>query len=192
MIRKFAFEETEIKGLIKVTPFNADDIRGCFTKDYSKEVFEANGITHNLEEVFYTTSYKGVIRALHFQREKQQAKLVRCIHGHIYDVVVDLRKDSPTFKKWLGFDLLGKEHNEILVPGGCAHGYLVLEESIVSYKCGEKFYGEYDDGIMWNDPDLNIQWPLELIGGEEKLILADKDKNLQSFAEFIEKYGSLQ
>lgn len=192
MIRKFAFEETEIKGLIKVTPFNADDIRGCFTKDYSKEVFEANGITHNLEEVFYTTSYKGVIRALHFQREKQQAKLVRCIHGHIYDVVVDLRKDSPTFKKWLGFDLVGKEHNEILVPGGCAHGYLVLEESIVSYKCGEKFYGEYDDGIMWNDPDLNIQWPLELIGGEEKLILADKDKNLQSFAEFIEKYGSLQ
>lgn len=192
MIRKFAFEETEIKGLIKVTPFNADDIRGCFTKDYSKEVFEANGITHNLEEVFYTTSYKGVIRALHFQREKQQAKLVRCIHGHIYDVVVDLRKDSPTFKKWLGFDLLGKEHNEILVPGGCAHGYLVLEESIVSYKCGEKFYGEYDDGIMWNDPDLNVQWPLELIGGEEKLILADKDKNLQSFAEFIGKYGSLQ
>ena len=192
MIRKFAFEETEIKGLIKVTPFNADDIRGCFTKDYSKEVFEAHEITHNLEEVFYTTSYKGVIRALHFQREKQQAKLVRCIHGHIYDVVVDLRKDSPTFKKWLGFDLLGKEHNEILVPGGCAHGYLVLEESIVSYKCGEKFYGEYDDGIMWNDPDLNVQWPLELIGGEEKLILADKDKNLQSFAEFIEKYGSLQ
>ena len=192
MIRKFAFEETGIKGLIKVTPFNADDIRGCFTKDYSKEVFEANGITHNLEEVFYTTSYKGVIRALHFQREKQQPKLVRCIYGHIYDVVVDLRKDSPTFKKWLGFDLLGKEHNEILVPGGCAHGYLVLEESIVSYKCGEKFYGEYDDGIMWNDPDLNVQWPLELIGGEEKLILADKDKNLQSFAEFIEKYGSLQ
>lgn len=192
MIQKFSFEETEIKGLIKVTPFNADDIRGCFTKDYSKEVFEANGITHNLEEVFYTTSYKGVIRALHFQREKQQPKLVRCIYGHIYDVVVDLRKDSPTFKKWLGFDLLGKEHNEILVPGGCAHGYLVLEESIVSYKCGEKFYGEYDDGIMWNDPDLNVQWPLELIGGEEKLILADKDKNLQSFAEFIEKYGSLQ
>ena len=96
MIQKFSFEETEIKGLIKVTPFNADDIRGCFTKDYSKEVFEANGITHNLEEVFYTTSYKGVIRALQFQREKQQPKLVRCIYGHIYDVVFHLRKDSPT------------------------------------------------------------------------------------------------
>lgn len=188
MIQKFEFHETEIPGLIEVTPFNADDIRGCFTKDYSKEVFEANGITHNLAEVFYTTSYKGVIRALHFQRIKQQPKLVRCIHGHVWDVVVDLRKDSPSFKKWLAFDLTGENHKEILVPAGCAHGYLVLEDSIVSYKCGEKFYGEYDDGIMWNDPDIGVAWPLKLIGGEEKLILADKDKNLQSFAKLMEHY----
>lgn len=188
MIQKFEFHETEIPGLIEVTPFNADDIRGCFTKDYSKEVFEANGITHNLAEIFYTTSYKGVIRALHFQRIKQQPKLVRCIHGHVWDVVVDLRKDSPSFKKWLAFDLTGENHKEILVPAGCAHGYLVLEDSIVSYKCGEKFYGEYDDGIMWNDPDIGVAWPLELIGGEEKLILADKDKNLQSFAKLMEHY----
>ena len=189
MIQKFEFEKTEIEGLIKVTPFNADDVRGCFTKDYSKEVFEANGINHDLQEVFYTTSYKGVIRALHFQRVKQQPKLVRWSYGHVYDVVVDLRKDSPTFKKWLGFDLIGTKHNEILVPAGCAHGYLVLEESIVSYKCAEKFYGEYDDGIMWNDPEINVEWPLDKIGGVDKVILADKDKNLQSFHEFITTYG---
>lgn len=189
MIQKFEFKQTEINGLIEITPFNADDIRGCFTKDYSKEVFEANGIHHDLAEVFYTTSYKGVIRALHFQRVKQQAKLVRCIYGHVWDVVVDLRKDSPTFKKWLAFDLVGEKHNQILVPEGCAHGYLVLENSIVSYKCGEKFYGEYDDGIMWNDKDINVTWPLEKIGGEDKLIVADKDKNLQTFAQFIEQYG---
>lgn len=175
--------------MIEVTPFNADDIRGCFTKDYSKEVFEENGIKHDLAEVFYTTSYKGVIRALHFQREKQQPKLVRCIYGHVYDVVVDLRKDSPTFKKWLGFDLIGKKHNEILVPAGCAHGYLVLEESIVSYKCSEKFYGEYDDGIMWNDEEIDVKWPLSLIGGIDNVILADKDKNLQTFKEFMKTYG---
>lgn len=189
MIQKFEFEQTKINGLIKVTPFNADDNRGCFTKDYSKEVFEANGINHDLIEVFYTTSYKGVIRALHFQREKQQPKLVRCIHGHVYDVVVDLRKDSPTFKQWLGFDLTGDGHEEILVPAGCAHGYIVLEDSIVSYKCSEKFYGEYDDGIMWNDPDLAVAWPLDRIGGEEKGILSDKDKELQSFKEFMTNYG---
>ena len=165
MIQKFEFEKTEIEGLIEVTPFNADDVRGCFT------------------------SYKGVIRALHFQRVKQQPKLVRCIYGHVYDVVVDLRKDSPTFKKWLGFDLIGTKHNEILVPSGCAHGYLVLEESIVSYKCAEKFYGEYDDGIMWNDPEINVEWPLDKVGGSDKVILADKDKNLQSFREFMTTYG---
>ncbi len=189
MIQPFAFKETKIKGLIEVTPFNADDIRGCFTKDYSKEIFEANGIRHDLMEVFYTTSHKGVIRALHFQRVKQQPKLVRCITGHVYDVVVDLRKDSPTYKMWLGFDLIGERHNEILVPAGCAHGYLVLEPSIVSYKCAEKFYDEYDDGIMWNDKDISVEWPLEKIGGKEKLIIADKDKNLQTFKEFEETYG---
>ncbi|NLH01938.1 MAG: dTDP-4-dehydrorhamnose 3,5-epimerase [Clostridiales bacterium] len=189
MIQKFEFHPTEIDGLIEIIPFNADDVRGCFTKDYSKEVFEANGISHDLAEVFYTTSYKGVIRALHFQRVMQQPKLVRCIYGHVFDVVVDLRKDSPTFKKWLAFDLIGEKHNEILVPAGCAHGYLVLEQSIVSYKCSEKFYGEYDDGIMWNDPDLGIEWPLNKIGGLCNIIVSDKDKNLQSFEQFMERYG---
>lgn len=188
-IQKWEFKRTAIEGLVEITPFNAEDVRGCFTKDYSKEVFEANGIIHDLAEVFYTTSHKGVIRALHFQRVKQQPKLVRCIHGHVWDVVVDLRKDSPTFKKHLAFDLIGKMHNEILVPAGCAHGYLVLEDSIVSYKCAEKFYGEYDDGVMWNDPDLAIEWPLEAIGGAERIILADKDKNLNSFKKFLELYG---
>lgn len=117
---------------------------------------------------------------------------MRCITGHVYDVVVDLRPDSPTFKKWLTFDLIGEKHNEILVPGGCAHDYLVLENSIVSYKCNEKFYGEFDDGIMWNDPDIAVDRQLERIGGEQNLIIADKDKNLQSFKEFIEKYSGLK
>ena len=189
MTTRFNFSETAISGLIEVTPFNADDVRGCFTKDYSKEVFEANGIHHDLAEVFYTTSREGVIRALHFQRVKQQPKLVRCIWGHVWDVVVDLRKDSPTFKKWLSFDLTGEGHNEILIPAGCAHGDLVLEESIVSYKCSEKFYGEYDDGILWNDPEIAVAWPLEKIGGADNVILADKDMNLQTFEQFMGKYG---
>lgn len=189
MTHKFEFHEAGIPGLVEVTPFNVEDIRGCFTKDYSKEVFEANNIHHELAEVFYTTSHKGVIRALHFQRVKQQPKLVRCIWGHVWDVVVDLRKDSPTFKKWLSFDLTGENHREVLIPAGCAHGYLVLEQSVVSYKCGEKFYGEYDDGILWNDPDIGVGWPLELVGGEAQAILAEKDKNLQSFSEFMNTYG---
>ena len=194
-MNKWQFNETAISGLFAITPFNADDVRGCFTKDYSQEMFAANGITHDLAEVFYTTSHKGVVRALHFQRVKQQPKLVRCIYGHVWDVVVDLRKESPTFKQWLAFDLYGtlphrnQSPFEILIPAGCAHGYLVLEDSIVSYKCGEKFYGEYDDGIRWNDPEIAVTWPLDKIGGAEKVILAEKDKNLPSFAEFMETCG---
>ena len=157
MIQQWEFKETDIADLYEIQPFNAEDVRGCFTKDYSQEVFVGQGIEHNLAEVFYTTSRKGVIRALHFQREKQQPKLVRCIWGHVWDVVVDLRKDSPTF--------------------------------IVSYKCAEKFYGEYDDGVLWNDSDIAVSWPLEKVGGIDKVILADKDKNLQSFAQFMDTYG---
>lgn len=189
MNTKWNFIHTQIEGLIEVTPFNAEDVRGCFTKDYSREIFETNGIHHDLAEVFYTTSHKGVVRALHFQRVMQQPKLVRCIAGHVWDAVVDLRRDSPTFRKWLAFDLTGENQREILVPAGCGHGYVVLEPSVVSYKCAEKFYGEYDDGIMWDDPDLGVAWPLELIGGREAVILSEKDKHLQSFEQFMQTYG---
>ncbi len=189
MNQKWEFKKTEISGLYEISAFNTDDERGCFTKDYSGEVFKANGIEHCLAEIFYTTSRKGVVRALHFQRVKQQPKLVRCIWGRVWDVVVDLRSESPTFRNWLAFDLIGECHIEILVPAGCAHGYLVLENSIVSYKCSEKFYGEYDDGISWDDPDINVAWPLELVGGREKVILSEKDKNLQSFDQFMKTYG---
>ncbi len=189
-IVNFSFNKTEIDGLIEITSFNAEDNRGYFIKDYSKDIFEANGIDYKLQEVFYTISKVGVVRAIHFQREKQQPKLVRCISGHILDVVVDLRKSSPTFKKYLSFDLTGENKKELLIPAGCGHGYFVIKESIVSYKCAEKFYSEYDDGIIWNDKDLAIDWQIENRGGGcANVILSDKDKNLQTFQEFINKYG---
>ena len=184
MNQKFSFQKTSIEGLYCVEPFAAEDERGAFVKDYSGEVFAQNGIELSLKEVFYTYSHPGVIRALHFQLEKQQPKLVRVVHGSVYDVVVDLRKDSPGFGKWEGFYLNDENRRELYIPGGCAHGYLVLEESIVSYKCGEDFYGEYDSGIRWNDPQLNIKWPVERV---EKLILSEKDQSLMSLAEFKER-----
>lgn len=188
MIQKFEFHKTDLEGAFLIQPFCATDVRGAFIKDYSQEVFEQNGLHHDLKEVFYTVSHKGVIRALHFQRVHEQAKLVRCVKGRVYDVIVDLRPASPTFKQWRGFLLSEENQNELFVPEHFAHGYLVLEDSIVSYKCGEKFYGEYDDGILFNDPDIGVVWPFEEIGGIENLILADKDKNLQSFREFAERY----
>lgn len=187
MVSFFSFTKTNIPGLIEIQPFCSEDARGYFIKDYSKEVFEQNGINHDLKEVFYSKSGKGVIRGLHFQREKQQAKLVRCLMGSIYDVVIDLRKESSYFSRWLSFHLSEENKHEILVPVGCAHGYLVLEDSIVSYKCSEKFHAELDDGIRWNDPDIGVPWPIEMAGHE--IILSEKDKNLQTFSQFMEKYG---
>ena len=185
---KWNFEKIELDGAYKITPFFADDNRGGFIKDYSKEVFENNNIKYNLEEVFYTISKRGVIRAIHFQNINQQAKLVRCVSGKVYDVIIDLRKDSPTFMKWQGFYLTGENMVELLVPEGFGHGYLVIEDSIVSYKCNEKFCSEYDSGIKYDDVDLNIKWPYEEIGGKEKIINSIKDDNLQSFKEFMINY----
>lgn len=182
MIQKFSFKKLDLEGVYLIKPFVAYDERGYFIKDYSKEVFEENGIQHDLKEVFYTNSLKGVIRAIHFQRVKEQAKLVRCVSGKIYDVIVDLRKDSPTFGQWRGFYLSEENKDELYVPEHFGHGYLVIEQSIVSYKCAEKFYGEYDDGIMWNDPDIGIKWPVELVNNQ--IILSEKDIKLQSFEEF--------
>jgi len=182
MVKHFEFQETNFNAAFLITPFIAPDERGVFIKDYSEEVFNQNGIVHELKEVFYAVSKKGVIRAMHFQVVKQQAKLVRCVSGHVYDVIVDLRKNSPTFGQWQGFDLTSENHYMLYVPEHFGHGYLVLEDSIVSYKCAEKFYGEYDSGIKWNDPDVAIEWPLAQV--DHKIILSEKDQNLQSFQEY--------
>lgn len=182
MIQKFACGKLGIEGAYLLDPFVDYDERGYFIKDYSDEIFQDMGIFHTIKEVFYTNSHKGVIRAIHFQREKQQPKLVRCVYGQIFDVVVDLRKNSPTFGEWEGYILSEENKKEILIPAGCGHGYLVMEDSIVSYKCAEKFYGEYDDGIIWNDAQINISWPLESV---DKIILSEKDKKLGSFQEFM-------
>ena len=182
MNQMWNFRETEIHDVIEVTPFNADDIRGCFTKDYSRDVFEHNGIEHDLAEVFYTTSHKGVIRALHFQRVKQQPKLVRCIWGHVYDVAVDLRPGSETFGKWAGFYLTAENHQLLYIPKGFAHGFLALEDdTLFSYLCGDRYDPESDGGICWDDPQLAVSWPLDRV---EQTIISEKDAALPTLAEY--------
>lgn len=187
MIQKFEFQELDLKGAYIIKPFNATDNRGGLIKDYNIDTFKSHGINHNLKEIFYTISNRGVIRALHFQDVKQQAKLVRCIKGHIYDVIVDLRKDSPTYGQWRGFHLNDENNYALFIPEYFGHGYLVIEDSIVSYKCNEVFYADGDDGIMWNDTEIGVEWPMDLIGGEKNLIISEKDLNLQSFKEYTKK-----
>lgn len=186
MLQKFDFQELNLKGAYLIKPFVATDERGGLIKDYNVDIFRENGICHDLKEVFYTISKRGVIRAIHFQLVKQQAKLVRCISGHVYDVIVDLRPDSSTYGQWRGFHLTGGNTNMLLVPQYFGHGYLVLEDSVVSYKCADVFYGEGDSGIMYNDPDIGIIWPFQEIGGVENMIISEKDKNLMSFQGYTE------
>lgn len=162
--------------------FLSIDLRGSFIKDYSLEFLNSCDISFDLKECFYTISKKGTIRANHFQIVKEQGKLIRVIKGKIFDVIVDLRQNSKTFKKWQSFILDDKKCQSLYVPRGFSHGYYVLEKSIVSYKCDEKFYPEYDSGILWNDKTLNIKWP---INDYSKLIISKKDENLQTFKQYI-------
>ena len=187
MVQKWNFQELDLKGAYIIKPFYAMDDRGGLIKDYNIDIFKENGIDYELKETFYTISQKGVIRSTHFQLGKPQPKLMRCISGRVYYVMVDLRPNSETYGQWRHFDLSGDEVTSIMVQAGFGQGYLVLEDSVMSYKAAEVFYGAGDSGIMYNDPDIGIEWPFDLIGGRENLIISEKDLNLMSFKEYNEK-----
>ena len=187
MIQKWEFKELELKGAYLIKPFYVTDNRGGLIKDYNVDTFKDNGIDYELKETFYTISKRGVIRSTHFQLEKPQPKLMRCISGKVYYVMVDLRPESGTYGKWIHMNLSGDDVTSILVPAGFGQGYLVIEDSVMSYKAAEGFYGPGDSGIMYNDPDIGIEWPFELIGGKEKLIISEKDLNLMSFKDYTNK-----
>lgn len=187
MIQKFDFRELDLKGAYVIKPFYATDERGGLIKDYNIDTFKAAGINHELKETFYTMSKRGVIRAIHFQLEKPQPKLMRCISGRVFYVIVDLRLESDTFGQYRSMELSGDDPTCILCPAGFGQGYLVLENSVMSYKASEVFYGPGDAGIIYNDPDIKIKWPLDLIGGEDKLIISEKDIQLMNFEEYKEK-----
>ncbi len=187
MINKFEFIKLELDGAFLIKPFVSNDERGAFIKDYNSDEFKMHNVRHDLKEVFYTVSNRGVLRGIHFQLTKQQAKLVRCLKGKIYDVIVDLNPKSPTFKKWQAFTLSDENNYSLYIPEYFGHGYLVVEDSIVSYKCNEVFYSEYDAGITYDDENLNIDWQLDLIEGKKNLIISKKDIELMTFKEYLKK-----
>lgn len=184
MVQKFEFQKLELNGAYLIRPSKTTDNRGSFVKDYNTEIFKQNGIEHNIKEIFYTFSKKGTLRGIHFQLVKQQAKLVRCICGHVYDVIVDLRPNSSTFGQWRGFDLTQENMNMLLVPHYFGHGFLAVEDSIICYKCSEVFFKEGDSGIKFDDKNIDVKWPYELIGSKDNIIMSEKDKHLMSFNEY--------
>ena len=174
---KFEKQETGIEGLYVIKPTVFEDSRGFFMETYQKQDFAAIGIIQEFVQDNQSKSSKGVLRGLHFQKEYAQSKLVRVIKGAVYDVAVDLRKDSKTYGKYYGVTLTEENKLQFFIPKGFAHGFLVLsEEAEFTYKCDDYYHPGDEGGLLWNDPTIGIQWPLDQIGGVENIIQSDKDK----------------
>jgi dTDP-4-dehydrorhamnose 3,5-epimerase len=171
------FERLKIEDVILVKPKVFGDERGYFTETYKKSEFFKNGINVEFMQDNMSQSTKGVLRGLHYQANpKPQAKLVRCIKGKIFDVAVDLRKNSKTFGAWVGEILSDENKHALFIPEGFAHGFVVLSDiAQVYYKASNEFDMSLDRGILWNDPDVGVDWGLDALGIEP--VLSDKDKN---------------
>ncbi|MGX6591110.1 dTDP-4-dehydrorhamnose 3,5-epimerase [Cetobacterium ceti] len=185
---KFKKVETGIRDLYVIEPTVFGDNRGFFMETYSKKDFNDIGLTMDFVQDNHSKSKKGVLRGLHFQIKHTQGKLVRVTKGSVYDVAIDLRKDSETFGKWYGVELTEENKKMFYIPEGFAHGFLTLEdETEFQYKCTDYYAPEFDSGVLWNDKNINIEWNLEKYGlNEETILLSEKDKKQQTLLQFIE------
>lgn len=175
----FTFNKTKIEGVYIIEPKVFGDNRGYFMETYNEQEFKSNGLDYNFVQDNQSKSKAGVLRGLHFQKTYPQAKLVRVLEGEVFDVAVDLRKGSSTYGKWVGVVLSDENKKQFMIPRGFAHGFVVLSETATfAYKCDEFYHPEDEGGIMWNDPNINVEWPYK---GEP--LLSEKDKHHLSLKE---------
>lgn len=171
--------ETGLPGVVIVEPSVYGDDRGFFMETWNSERYEEAGLPARFVQSNLSRSGAGVIRGLHFQHPEPQGKLVSVPEGRVFDVAVDIRPDSPSFKQWVGVELSAENHRQLYVPEGFAHGFCVLGESaLLSYLCTAAYRSEYDAVIAWNDPDIAIRWPLK--SGR----LSSKDAAAQQLRDF--------
>ena len=168
--------KTELEGVFIIEPKVFGDDRGYFFESYNaREFSEKTGINITFLQDNESKSHYGVLRGLHFQQPPYtQSKLVRVVSGKVMDVAVDIRKGSPTYGKYVMCELTGDNHRQFFIPKGMAHGFVVLsDEAVFQYKCDEFYHPEAEGAVAWNDPDIDIPWPIN----REKVILSEKDKN---------------
>ncbi len=170
----FDFKQLSIPDVILIEPRVLTDERGFFMETYKYSDFAKMGIREKFVQDNHSMSIKSVLRGLHYQENpKAQGKLVRCLKGRIFDVAVDIRSSSHSYTQWVGIELSEENHSMLYIPAGFAHGFLVLSQMAeVVYKCTEEYSPEHDSGIIWNDPKININWPIS------DPIISEKDKNL--------------
>jgi dTDP-4-dehydrorhamnose 3,5-epimerase len=162
--------KTKLEGVLVLEPRVFSDERGCFMETWNRRVYEDAGIKERFVQDNFAFSRKGVLRGLHFQHPHGQGKLVQVPAGEVFDVAVDIRVGSQTFGQWVGEVLSEQNHRQMYVPAGFAHGYCVLSETaLFSYKCTDFYDASAEGGIVWNDPDIGIDWPVK------KPILSVKD-----------------
>ena len=164
-----------------ITPTRLSDSRGWFSETWNAKLLKKIGITTQFCQDNHSLSkHAGTIRGLHFQRNPHaQAKLVRCLRGRIFDIIVDVRAGSPTYKEWVGVELSAEMGNQLFIPKGYAHGFLTLEDNCeIAYKVDDYYAPDSDGGIIWNDPELAIDWPLD----DLTPLLSDKDAGLPVLA----------
>ena len=179
---QFQFTKTGIEGLVVVEPKVFGDNRGYFMETYNYNDFKAAGLDMVFVQDNQSKSKKGVLRGLHFQKKNPQGKLVRVVSGEVYDVAVDLRTGSDTYGKWYGVLLSAENKKQFYVPEGFAHGFVVMSETAeFVYKC-TRFYDPSDEGgLMWNDPEIGIDWP---VPENAELLLSEKDQHHQPLKDF--------
>ena len=169
---KLKFTETEINDVYIIEPQVFGDDRGYFMETYNENDFEEVGLKINFVQDNQSASKKGVLRGLHFQKNYSQTKLVRVLNGEVFDVAVDLRKNSKTYGKWVGVVLSAENKKQFLIPKGFAHGFVVMSDyAEFAYKCDDFYHPEDEGGIIWNDSTINIQWP-----DVGEITLSEKDK----------------
>lgn len=179
---KFKFIETDIKDLLIIESTVFGDDRGYFMETYNSSEFSEAGLDMKFVQDNESKSKKGVLRGLHMQKNNPQGKLVRVIDGEVFDVAVDLRKESETYGKWKSVILSSENKKQFYVPEGFAHGFLVLSETATFvYKCTRLYDPTDEVGIMWDDKDIDIKWPIESI---EDVLLSEKDKQNIPFNQY--------
>lgn len=165
--------KTDIEGVLIVEPRVFRDERGAFLESWQQERYAAAGMPARFVQDNVSRSAKGVVRGLHYQIERPQAKLVQVVRGAVFDVAVDLRRSSPTFGRWVGVELSDSNFRQLFVPEGCAHGFCATtDEAVFCYKCSDYWFPEHERTLLWNDPALGIAWPLDvppIVSGKDRL-----------------------